>query len=55
MTPEQLTEYRSLLSAGKVKPDKMSDKYAFHRAWNEGIEFAEKMADKVFGKEEPTA
>lgn len=52
MTEEQITEFRGLLKAGKVPPDSKSLEYEFRRGWNEGIEFAQVMADKVFGKEE---
>jgi hypothetical protein len=47
MTDEQLSEYRRRLTDGKVKPEKISPDYAFHRAWNEGIEFSERQLDSV--------
>lgn len=50
MTAQQLERYREVLRAGKVAPDKVSEEYAFQRAWNEGIEFAERQLDKIFGK-----
>ena len=47
MTEEQLAEYRHRLAGAKVPPDKVSPDYAFHRAWNEGIEFSERQLDSV--------
>ena len=47
MTEEQLAEYRRRLANGKVKPDKVNPDYAFHRAWNEGIDFSERQLDAV--------
>jgi hypothetical protein len=49
MTPEQLQELRDALKAGKVAPDKVSNEWAFQRAWNEGIEFAERQLEKIVG------
>lgn len=51
MTEEQLIEYRRRLEIGKVKPDKVSQEYAFHRAWNEGIEFSERQLELVLKAE----
>ncbi|MBN9601829.1 MAG: hypothetical protein J0G33_02745 [Afipia felis] len=47
MTEEQLAEYRRRLADAKVKPDKINPDYAFHRAWNEGLEFSERQLDAV--------
>lgn len=47
MTEEQINEYRKRLSLGKVDPDKVSTEYAFQRAWNEGISFAERQLEAV--------
>lgn len=47
MTDEQLAEYRRRLLNGKVRPDRLNPDYAFHRAWNEGIEFSESQLDAV--------
>lgn len=47
MTEQQIAEYRRRLTSGKVKPDKVSQDYAFQRAWNEGVEFCERQLDAV--------
>lgn len=49
MSKEQLQQLRDALKAGKVAPEKVSDEYAFQRAWNEGIEFAERQLNKIVG------
>jgi hypothetical protein len=33
-------EIKSALLAGKVKPERVSDKWEYQRAWNDGIDFA---------------
>lgn len=50
MSDEQLQQFRQALKDGKVAPEKVSEEYAFQRAWNEGIEYAKRQADKIFGK-----
>ena len=47
MSEEQLQQLRGMLQAGKVKPEFVSTEYAFQRAWNEGIAFAERQIDKI--------
>lgn len=47
MTDEQLAEYRRRLAGAKVQPDKMNIDYAFHRAWNECLEFSERQLEAV--------
>lgn len=55
MTPEQITEFRRLLTAGKVPDDRASEERVFHRGWNGGVDFAERMLRRVLGeKENPT-
>ena len=49
MNDEQLQKFRDALKAGKVAPERVSEEYAFQRAWNEGIEFAERQIDKILG------
>jgi hypothetical protein len=52
LPPSQLQQIREALKAGKVSPEKVSTEYAFQRAWNEGIEFAERQIDRIVGKPE---
>jgi hypothetical protein len=47
LTATQLQAYRDVLKAGKVAPDKLSTEWVFQRAWNEGVEFAERQLDKT--------
>lgn len=54
MTPISIQPLRDALKAGKVAPDKLSDEWVFQRGWNEGIEFAERQMDKIYGKETGT-
>jgi hypothetical protein len=51
MSQEQLQAFREVLRAGKVSPEKVSTEYAFQRAWNEGIEFAERQLAKVLAEQ----
>ena len=51
MSPEQMQKFRAALTAGKVAPEKVSDEYAFQRAWNEGIEFAERQLQKILSEQ----
>ena len=52
MTPEQLKQYRSMLSSGRVPDNRLSDTRVFHRGWNEGLDYAERMLRKVLGEQE---
>jgi hypothetical protein len=51
MSPEQMQKFRNALTAGKVRPEKVSTEYAFQRAWNEGIEFAERQLHKILAEQ----
>lgn len=36
------------LLAGKVKPERLSEQWAYQRAWNDGIDFSLKQIDGIF-------
>jgi hypothetical protein len=40
-------EIKAALLAGKVKPEKVSDQWAYQRAWNDGIDFALQQIEKI--------
>jgi len=40
-------EIRAALLAGKVKPERVSDKWEYQRAWNDGIEFALRQIQQI--------
>jgi hypothetical protein len=47
-TPDPLfEEIRVALLAGKVKPERVSDKWEYQRAWNDGIEFALRQIQQI--------
>lgn len=52
MTPQQLDEFRTLILAGKVPDDRLSETRVFHRGWNAGVEFCEQMLKCVLGEKE---
>lgn len=47
MTADLFASIRAKLIAGKVHPDKVSNEWAFQRAWNEGIDFSLREIGKV--------
>lgn len=55
ITADQCDELKSILLAGKVKPDSVSTEWAYQRAWNDGIDFSirqiEKQKDQHYGLE----
>lgn len=40
MTDDELNSLIQTLKQAKVRPDKMSSEWAYHRAWNDGIDYA---------------
>jgi len=38
--------WKAVLLAGKVKPEKLSDKWAYQRAWNDGIDWSIQQMEK---------
>ena len=40
-------EIKAALMAGKVRPEKVSEKWAYQRAWNDGIDFALQQIEKI--------
>jgi hypothetical protein len=38
--PTIFDEINAAISAGKVRPERVSDKWEYQRAWNDGIDFA---------------
>jgi len=50
VTPDQLKQYRSLLTSGRVPDNRLSDTRVFYRGWNEGVDYAERMLRKVLGE-----
>jgi hypothetical protein len=48
MNADQIFEaIKSALLAGKVRPEKVSEKYEFQRAWNDGIDFALRQIQQI--------
>jgi hypothetical protein len=46
--PDPLLEsIKAALLAGKVKPERVSDKWEYQRAWNDGIEFALRQIQQI--------
>ena len=42
-----LEEIKAALLAGKVRPEKVSDQWAYQRAWNDGIDFALNQIERI--------
>lgn len=38
--PTIFDEINAAISAGKVRPERVSEKWEYQRAWNDGIDFA---------------
>lgn len=52
--PEMTAEtpqWKQALLAGKVRPEKLSDKWAYQRAWNDGIDWSIAQIEKQFKTE----
>lgn len=47
--PDPLFEaIRAALLAGKVRPERVSDKWEYQRAWNDAVDFSIRQAEQVF-------
>jgi hypothetical protein len=44
-------QVKAALAAGKVKPERVSDQWAYQRAWNDGIDFSLGQIAKIFQPE----
>jgi hypothetical protein len=53
MTPEQLQQFRDLITSGKVPDDKASEERAYLRGWNGRLEFVERQLAKVLAEKVP--
>lgn len=45
-------QIKAALLAGKVSPEKLSEQWAYQRAWNDGIDFSLKQVAGVFKTEQ---
>lgn len=45
-----IAEINAALLAGKVKPERVSQEWAFQRAWNEGIDFSLRQIKRIAEK-----
>lgn len=52
ITDQKLREFRSALAAATIPANDPSLKYEFRQGWNGGVELAENLANKFFGKAE---
>jgi len=51
--PDPLYEQiRSALLSGKVRPERVSDKWEYQRAWNDGIDFCLRQVKMVWERRE---
>jgi hypothetical protein len=41
-------QIKSALLAGKVRPERVSDKWEYQRAWNDAVDFSIRQAEQVF-------
>lgn len=47
---DRLEKLKQIIASAKVKPDRVHPDWAFHRAWNEALEFVERQIQSIEGE-----